>query len=79
VMTLLSILGGLLALAFGLWLGSAGEYRPDEKEIEEAFDGGRPRRQARRHYTFLNAFINRKTPASARRRHRGPRSPFSQD
>jgi hypothetical protein len=75
----LKILGALVALGFGIWLGSPGEYRRDLDEIDEAMDRERPRRSAKRHFTFLNAFVSRKAPPSARRRHRGRRSPFSSD
>lgn len=78
-MLTLQILGALAALAFGIWLGSAGEYRRNLDEIDQALGEDRPRRRARRHTTFLNAFFRRKAPPSARRRHRGRRSPFSSD
>ena len=75
--TLLLILGAFAALAFGLWLGSPAPYRPDMDEIEDAIDKERPRRQATRHFTFLNAYMNRKPPPKARKRHQGRRRPFS--
>lgn len=78
-MLTLKILGALVALAFGIWLGSPGEYRRNLDEIDEAMEREGPRRTARRHFTFLNAFISRKAPPSARRRHRGRRSPFSSE
>lgn len=71
------VLGGVAALVFGIWLGSPGQYEQDLEEIEGLIDKQRPRRQATRHFTFLNAVFNRKAPPRARKRHQARRTPFS--
>lgn len=76
-MTILLVLGGVAALVFGFWLGSPARYEQDLEEIEGLMDKERPRRQATRHFTFLNAVFNRKAPPRARKRHQGRRTPFS--
>lgn len=75
-MLTLKILGAIGTLAFGVWLGLSSGYRRDLDRIDEAMENPRRRWRATRHFTFLNAFMNRKAPPSARRRHRG-RTPFS--
>jgi len=68
----LKILGGLLALGIGLYMGSAGRYRPDAEEIEKALSGGGRSKRAKRHFTPLGWL--RKTQersSSIRRRSRG--------
>jgi hypothetical protein len=74
---ILMVLGGIAALVFGFWLGSPARYERNLDEIEEAIDKERPRRQAKRHFTFLNAYLNRKAPPRARKRHQPRRTPFS--
>jgi hypothetical protein len=74
---ILLVLGGIAALVFGIWLGSPGRYEQDLEEIEGLIDKERPRRQATRHFTFLNAVFNRKAPPRARKRHQARRTPFS--
>ena len=39
-MLFLKILGAVLALAIGLYMGSSGRYRPDPEEIDEALGEG---------------------------------------
>ena len=71
-MLFLKILGGLLALGIGLYMGSAGRYRPDAEEIEKALSGGGRSKRAKRHFTPLGWL--RKTQersSSIRRRSRG--------
>jgi len=70
------ILGALGALGFGIWLGTGGSYRPDFDEIEEALEEpGRKRKKTKKHFTFLNAYMNRKPAPDASRR-RSTRTPF---
>jgi len=71
------VLGGIGALILGLWIGSPARYEPNLDEIDEAIDKELPRKQAKRHFTFLNAYVNRKPPPNARKRRQGRRSPFS--
>ena len=45
MMLALKILGGLVALGIGVYLGTAGQYRPDPDEMDRALGpGGRSRR-----------------------------------
>ncbi len=50
----LKILGGLAAVALGIFLG-AGRYTQTQKEIEVRLGGGKPRR-AKRHFMWLDYF-----------------------
>ena len=50
----LQILGGVGALALGLYLG-AGRYTQTQLEIDVRMGGGKPRR-AKRHFMWLNYF-----------------------
>jgi hypothetical protein len=68
----LKILGGVLALALGLYLGRSGSYRPDPEEIERALDGQGQTNKAARHFTPLG-WLNRKQEASLRERLGGRR------
>ena len=64
-MLVLKILGGLAALAVGIWLGLPGRYERRYDDIEQALDtpGGRTRK-AKRHFTPL-AWIQRKIDVSS--------------
>lgn len=71
------IASGVLALGLGLWIGGGARYDRDPREVDEAFDKGRPTRKANRHFTLLNAYFDRKAPPSARkRRQESSRVPF---
>ncbi len=65
----LKILGGVLALALGIYLG-LGEFRQTPEEIEARLGTGR-RRKAKRHFIWLN-YLKADKRASERRavRHR---------
>jgi hypothetical protein len=52
VILFLKILGGLGAVALGIFLG-AGRYTQTQKEIEVRLGGGKPRR-AKRHFMWLD-------------------------
>lgn len=48
----LKILGAVAALAFGIWLGLPGPYRPDLDEIERTMESGTGRtRKVKRRFT----------------------------
>ena len=71
-MLLLKILGAVLALAIGLYLGSAGRYRPDEEEIEKALGETGYSRRVKTHFTPLGWLRNTQERSShVRRRSRG--------
>lgn len=67
-MLVLKILGGVLALAFGVWLGLPGRYEQDEEELGRLLErpGGSPRR-AKRHFTPLDWLRNEKRGSDRRR------------
>ncbi|NNM03495.1 MAG: hypothetical protein HKO65_00210 [Gemmatimonadetes bacterium] len=68
----LKILGGLLALGIGLYMGSAGRYRPDPDEIDKALTEGGYSRRAKTHFTPLGWLRNTQQRSShVRRRSRG--------
>jgi len=54
VILFLQILGGVGALALGLYLG-AGRYTQTQLEIDVRMGGGKPRR-AKRHFMWLDYF-----------------------
>jgi hypothetical protein len=73
---LLKILGGILVLAYGLWLGMAGEYRQRPEDIDKAMErGGSRRYRVRRRFTPLD-LLRSKRRGSERRAGRGSRRPF---
>ena len=65
----LKILGGIAAVALGIFLG-AGRYTQSPEEIEARMGGGRPRR-AKRHFMWLN-YLRVEQRGSDRRRSRQP-------
>lgn len=74
-MLFLKILGGLLALGIGLYLGSTGRYRPDPEEIDKALSGGGVSKRAKRHFTLLGWLRQTQERSSRiRRRSRGTSS-----
>lgn len=67
-MLFLKILGGVLALALGIWLGLPGRYQQRHEEIERTMELGIGRtRKVKRHFTPL-AWIQRKISVSGRGR-----------
>lgn len=71
-MLFLKILGGILALAIGVFMGGSGRYRPDMEEIERSLAPGGRSRKVRTHFTPLGWLRRTDERASrARRRTRG--------
>jgi hypothetical protein len=71
----LKILGGVLALAVGVYLGSAGRYRSDPEEIEKALSEGGRTKKVKRHFTPLGWLRQSQERSSrVRRRSRGASS-----
>lgn len=70
-MTILKILGALVALGFGLYAGF-GRFRQSQEEIDRALVEDGHRRKATRHFTPLD-MVSRMTGVSA---HRDRRNPF---
>jgi hypothetical protein len=69
VILFLKILGGLGAVALGIYLGGGG-YTQSQEEIEARLGVGQPRK-AKRHFMWLD-WLTAIKPASDRRRHRTP-------
>ena len=73
----LKILGGVIALGYGIYLGMGGQYRSDPDELDEALGPGGRTRKVKRHFTPLGWL--RKTDergARVRRMQRGRRRRF---
>ena len=76
-MLLLKILGGLAALGLGIYLGLAGQYRPNPDEIERALLGQGRTRRAKRHFTLLGWLRKNDERSSHVRRRRAPTGRFN--
>lgn len=74
-MLLLKILGGVLALALGIFLGLSFGNGPTVDEVEERMGKNLPRERATRHFTFLGLMQKKQDRGSHRRRQRS-RGPF---
>ena len=71
----LKILGGIVALAIGIYLGSSGRYRSDPEEIDKALSEGGRSKKAKRHFTPLGWLRQSQERSSrVRRRSRGASS-----
>ena len=62
------ILGGIAAVALGIFLG-AGQFTQSQADIEARMGSGKPRK-AKRHFMWLN-FLKANERGSVRRRDRG--------
>ena len=72
----LKILGGIVALVFGLWLGSAGAYRQRPEEIDRVMErGGGRRYRVKRRFVALD-YLRPKQRQSERRAQSGSRRVF---
>lgn len=74
-MLVLKILGGVVAVALGIWLGRPRRYERPLREVEKALEEGRGRPQwTERHFTPLD-LLRKEARGSERRR--GERGRFS--
>jgi hypothetical protein len=69
VILFLKILGGIAAVALGIFLGG-GQYTQSREEIEARLGSGKTRK-VKRHFMWLD-FVKAKERASVRRRNRQP-------
>jgi hypothetical protein len=76
-MLFLKILGGLAALGLGIYLGLAGQYRPDSDTIDRALVGQGRTRRAKRHFTPLGWLRQNEERSSHIRRRRAPTGRFN--
>lgn len=74
-MLLLKILGGVLALGLGIFLGLSSGSGPTLEEVEERMGKNLPRARATRHFTFFGLLQKKQERGSHRRRQR-TRGPF---
>lgn len=74
-MLLLKILGGIIALAVGVYLGLPGDFRQTPEEIESSLGERRASRKVKRVFTPLD-WIRAKERGSDRRRGQRTRQPF---
>ena len=74
-MLLLQILGGVLALGLGIFLGLSFGSGPTVEEVEERMGKNLPRGKATRHFTFLG-LMQKKQERGSRRRRQRTRGPF---
>jgi hypothetical protein len=66
------ILGGIVALALGIWLGLPGRYTQTPDDVEKAMErGGARRNSVKRRFTPLD-WLRKDRKASDRRRQRRP-------
>ncbi|MFO8175529.1 MAG: hypothetical protein R6T96_14675 [Longimicrobiales bacterium] len=76
-MLILKILGGLVALGIGLYLGMAGRYEADPSELERALGPGGRTRKVKRSFTPLGWLRQRQERSSHARRRGGSGRHFS--
>ena len=72
-MLFLKILGGILALGIGLYMGSAAPYRPDPDELDKALSEGGFSKRTKRHFTPLGWLRQNQERSSHIRRRSGGR------
>ena len=75
----LKILGGVLALGYGIYLGMAGQYRPNHEELDKALGTRGRTRKVKTHFTPLG-WLRKTEERASRGRIRdrgGRRRPFS--
>lgn len=79
VVLILKILGGVLALALGVYLGW-GSYSQSPDEIAQAMGHGKPRK-AKRHFMWLNYMKanERASTKRAKRKYFGTAAPRTKD
>ena len=74
-MLFLKILGGVLALGIGLYMGSVGRYRSDPEELDKALSEGGRSRKVKQRFTPLGWLRqNQERSSHIRRRSRGTSS-----
>jgi hypothetical protein len=73
----LKLLGGIAALGLGIYLGLAGQFRADPREIDRALSGQGSTRRAKRHFTPLGWLRKTDERSSHLRRRRAPTGRFN--
>lgn len=75
-MLFLKVIGALLALGLGLYLGLAGQYKADPDELDRALGPGGRSRRVRRSFTPLG-WLRQRQERSSHLRRRGSTRHFS--
>jgi hypothetical protein len=66
----LKIVGAVVALGIGLYLGLSGQYRPDPRELDEALGPGGRTRKVKRRFTIFGWMRMPEERSSHQRRRR---------
>ena len=77
-MLILKILGGVLALGIGIYMGRPGKFEQTPEQIEESLGVRRASRKAQRYFTPLD-WLKAKPRPSDTRRNQATRDPFKLD
>jgi hypothetical protein len=75
-MLFLKILGGIVALVLGIYLGLAGQYRSDPEELDRSLGPGGRTRKVRRRFTLFGWMRMPEERPSHQRRRRSSRRRF---
>jgi len=67
---LLKIVGAVVALGVGLYLGLAGQYRPDPQDLDDALGPGGRTRKVKRRFTIFGWMRMPEERSSHQRRRR---------
>ena len=73
------VLGGLVALGVGIWLGMPGDTRATEREIEQAIledRGGGPSKRVKRQFMAVEWLMRRGKQSQVRKSRQPQRNPF---
>lgn len=75
-MLVVKILGALLALGVGVYLGMAGSYRADPEDLDQALGPGGRTRKVKRRFTIFGWLRMPEERSSHQRRRRASNRPF---
>lgn len=70
-MLVLKIVGAVVALGIGIYLGTAGQYRPDPEALDRALGPGGMSRKVKRRFTLFGWLRTTDERSSHRWRRRG--------
>lgn len=76
---ILLIIGGIVAVGIGVWLGLPGDMSATEKEIERAImedEGGGPSKRVKRQFMAVEWLMRRTKESQVRKSRQPERRPF---
>ena len=79
-MSIILILGGVVAVGVGIWLGLPGDTTATEKEIERAImegEGGGPSKKVKRQFMGVEWLMHRSKGSQVRKSREPQRKPFN--